>query len=129
MKFNIKVILLGGLALYAAQWVVSMVSGAIIHEGILTEMYQAHASFWRPELNQQPPDMAALMPRWMIFFGARPGLFLDSISPPSMEIDGGEDCTGRSQLHTVGFTFAFKRNRLVGSYLFFTLSKRAKLPW
>ncbi len=65
MKFNIKVILLGGLALYAAQWVVSMVSGAIIHEGILTEMYQAHASFWRPELNQQPPDMAALMPRWI----------------------------------------------------------------
>jgi len=30
IKFNIKVILLGGLALYAAQWVVSMVSGAVL---------------------------------------------------------------------------------------------------
>jgi len=47
MKFNIKVILLGGLALYAAQWVVSMVSGAVIHEGILTEVYEANAAFWR----------------------------------------------------------------------------------
>jgi hypothetical protein len=31
----------------------------------LTEAYQANASFWRPELVQQPPDMAALMPRWI----------------------------------------------------------------
>jgi hypothetical protein len=27
MKFNIKVILLGGLAMYAAQWIVSMMTG------------------------------------------------------------------------------------------------------
>jgi hypothetical protein len=65
MKFNIKVILLGGLAFYAAQWLVGMVSGPLLHEGILTGMYQANASFWRPELNQQPPDMAALLPRWI----------------------------------------------------------------
>lgn len=65
MKFNIKVILLGGLAMYVAQWLISMVSGGIIHEGILTELYVANSSFWRPELNQQPPDMAALMPRWI----------------------------------------------------------------
>jgi len=65
MKFNIKVILLGGLAFYATQWIVSMLTGGLIHEGILTELYVANASFWRPELNQQPPDMAALMPRWI----------------------------------------------------------------
>ena len=63
MKFNIKVILLGGLAMYVAEFLLSMATGGVIHEGILTELYQANASFWRPELNQQPPDMAALMPR------------------------------------------------------------------
>jgi len=31
MKLNIKVILLGGLAFYATQWIVSMVSGGLIH--------------------------------------------------------------------------------------------------
>ena len=65
MKFNIKVILLGGLAYYVVQWLVSMASGPLIHTGILTDLYIANASFWRPELNQQPPDMAALMPRWI----------------------------------------------------------------
>ena len=65
MKFNVKVILLGGVAFYAAQWLVGMVSGPLLHQGILTEAYQATASFWRPELNQQPPDMAALLPRWI----------------------------------------------------------------
>ncbi len=65
MKFNLKVIVLGGLAMYVSHWLVSMVSGPVIHEGILDEMYQANAPFWRPELNQHPPDMAALMPRWI----------------------------------------------------------------
>ncbi|MBT8060860.1 MAG: hypothetical protein KJO33_14800 [Gammaproteobacteria bacterium] len=65
MKLNIKVILLGGLAFYIAQWIPAMVTGPLIHEGVLTPIYMATASFWRPELNQQPPDMAALMPRWI----------------------------------------------------------------
>jgi len=65
MKFNIKVILIGGLAMYVAQWIVSMATGALIHEGILNELYMANASFWRPELNQDPPDMVALLPRWI----------------------------------------------------------------
>jgi len=65
MRFSLKVIFMGGLAFYIAMWVVSMISGAAIHEGILTELYVANASFWRPELNQVPPDMAALMPRWI----------------------------------------------------------------
>jgi hypothetical protein len=42
-----------------------MASGPLIHTGILTDLYVANASFWRPELNQDPPDMAALMPRWI----------------------------------------------------------------
>lgn len=41
MKFNIKVILLGGLAMYAVQWILSMRTGAVIHQGILTELYIA----------------------------------------------------------------------------------------
>ena len=65
MKFNLKVILLGGLAFYVAQFIVSMVTGPFIHEGVLMDLYIANASFWRPELNQNPPDMAALMPRWI----------------------------------------------------------------
>jgi hypothetical protein len=36
MKFNIKVILLGGLAMYAAQWIVSMVTG--IFDNILSAL-------------------------------------------------------------------------------------------
>lgn len=65
MKLNIKVIVLGGLAFYGTQFVLSMITGPLIHEGVLTDLYIANASFWRPELNQQPPDMAALMPRWI----------------------------------------------------------------
>jgi len=65
MKFNPKVIVVGGLAMYVAHWIISMGTGPLIHEGILTEMYMANAPFWRPELNQQPPDMAALLPRWI----------------------------------------------------------------
>lgn len=65
MKLNFKVILLGGLAMYAVQWILSMASGPLVHEGILKDLYMANASFWRPELNQDPPDMAALLPRWI----------------------------------------------------------------
>lgn len=62
---NWKLIILGGLAFYAAQWVVSMATGYLVHEVILEELYRATTSFWRPELTQVPPDMAALMPRWI----------------------------------------------------------------
>lgn len=65
MRFNLKVILLGGLAFYVGQWLVAVFTGPLIHEGVMTPLYTASQSFWRPELNQQPPDMAALMPRWI----------------------------------------------------------------
>ena len=65
MKFNLKVILLGGLAFYVTQFIVSMGAGPLIHQGVLEEIYRANEGFWRPELNMDPPDMAALMPLWL----------------------------------------------------------------
>jgi hypothetical protein len=32
---------------------------------VLDATYRATQSFWRPELAQDPPDLAALMPRWI----------------------------------------------------------------
>ena len=51
--------------MYIAQFAVSMITGGFIHEGVLDPLYKATTEFWRPELNQDPPDMAALMPRWI----------------------------------------------------------------
>jgi hypothetical protein len=65
MKLNIKTIFLGGLIYYIAQWIVGMVTGVVIHEGILDEAYKSVPQFWRPELNADPPEMGALMPRWI----------------------------------------------------------------
>jgi len=65
MRFNLKVILLGGLAFYITQFIISMASGPVIHTNILNDLYRANEAFWRPELNQDPPDMAALLPRWI----------------------------------------------------------------
>lgn len=62
---NWKVIFGGGLAYYVAAFIVSFATGAVIHEGILEESYLATSNFWRPELTQDPPDMAALMPLWI----------------------------------------------------------------
>ncbi len=60
-----KLIILGGLAYYIAAFAVSFASGTLIHEGILQEAYDATSSFWRPELRQDPPDLAAVMPMWI----------------------------------------------------------------
>jgi hypothetical protein len=63
---NWKLIVLGGLAMYVVMFVVSFATGPIIHEGVLEQAYMDNAQFWRPELNQDPPDVASLMPRWII---------------------------------------------------------------
>lgn len=42
------------------------VTGFIIHQAILEPIYRANESFWRPELNQVPPDMTSLMPYWLL---------------------------------------------------------------
>ena len=65
MKLDWKVIVGGGLLMYIAQFVVSMITGGLIHEGVLDPLYTATQEFWRPELMQDPPDMAAVMPRWI----------------------------------------------------------------
>jgi hypothetical protein len=65
MRLNFKVIVLAGLAMYVAQFIVGFLTGPLIHDGVLEELYQATPAFWRPELMQDPPDMAALMPRWI----------------------------------------------------------------
>ncbi len=65
MKLNWKIIIGGGLVMYVGQFVVSFITGPLIHEGVLEPIYKMTTEFWRPELNQEPPDMAALMPRWI----------------------------------------------------------------
>ena len=62
---NWKLIVVGGLVFYAVMLVLSFVTGPIIHEGILDPYYMANESFWQPALTQDPPDMAAMMPRWI----------------------------------------------------------------
>jgi len=64
---NWKITFIGGLAYYAAMFLVSLATGYFIHspQGVLFEAYQATAPFWRPELNAVPPDMGALMPMWV----------------------------------------------------------------
>jgi hypothetical protein len=42
------------------------VTGIIIHEGVLDPIYRANESFWIAPLRQDPPDMAALMPQWLL---------------------------------------------------------------
>jgi len=65
MGRKIAAVVVAGLAFYAVQFAVSMATSPLIHEGVLEPLYQANESFWRPELVQEPPDMAALMPRWI----------------------------------------------------------------
>ena len=62
---NITVILIGGLVFYITLFVVSIGTGFVVHQNILMDIYRATPEFWRPELNQDPPDMAALMPLWI----------------------------------------------------------------
>ena len=65
MRLNFKTIIVGGIVLYAVQWIIGMISGIVIHEGVLESLYKATTEYWRPELTQDPPDMAALLPRWI----------------------------------------------------------------
>jgi hypothetical protein len=64
---NWKIVFIGGVAYYVTMFIVSFGTGYFIHspDGILFETYKATASFWRPELNADPPDMGALMPMWV----------------------------------------------------------------
>lgn len=65
MRFNLKLIFIGGLLFYIVQFVVGMTVGMFVHESLLADVYDQTAAFWRPELNQDPPDMSSMMPRWI----------------------------------------------------------------
>lgn len=71
---NWKIVFVGGIAFYVTMFIVSLATGFLIHspDGILYDTYRETASFWRPELNADPPDMGALMPMWILtgLFGA-----------------------------------------------------------
>jgi hypothetical protein len=62
---NWKLVLVGGLVFWIVTFIVGFATGPIIHQGILDAPYKANAQFWQPALAQDPPDMAALMPRWI----------------------------------------------------------------
>ena len=64
---NWKIVFAGGIAYYLTFLLLSFVGGALIHspDGVLGPVYREFASFWRPELNADPPDMAALMKMWV----------------------------------------------------------------
>ena len=64
---NWKCIIVGAIVFFIVSNILGMaVSGPLIHEGILDDAYMANESFWRPELTQDPPDMGALMPMWLL---------------------------------------------------------------
>ena len=65
MTLNPKNIIMGGIAFYLTTFVVSMGLGPFLHEGILEPLYDQTREFWRPELNEDPPNLGALMPRWV----------------------------------------------------------------
>ncbi len=62
---NWKLVVIGGIVFYAATFVVSLITGPLIHEGVLDATYQEYSQFWKPELRSDPPDMESLMPRWI----------------------------------------------------------------
>jgi hypothetical protein len=64
---NWKIVFIGGVVYYAVFFLLSMVGGYFIHgpEGVLGPVYREFASFWRPELNADPPDMVAMMKMWV----------------------------------------------------------------
>lgn len=64
---NWKLIIIGGLVFWLVTNILGYgVTGPIIHESILDPMYRANESLWIEPLRQDPPDMAAVMPRWIV---------------------------------------------------------------
>ncbi len=64
---NWQLILIGGVVFWLVTNIFSMfVTATLIDKKVLDPICQANESFWRPELTQDPPDMAALLPQWML---------------------------------------------------------------
>ena len=64
---NIKLIVLGTIAYFVTAQIIGAVTGMLIHGegGMLEATYRAYAAMWRPELNETPPNLGALMPLWL----------------------------------------------------------------
>lgn len=62
---NWKIVVIGGLVYYVVVFISSMITGMIIHEGLLEAAYEATDAFWRPALRADPPDVAAMLPMWL----------------------------------------------------------------
>lgn len=62
---NWKLVVVGALVFYLVMLLLSFVTGPIIHNNIILDDYRANEGFWRPELNEDPPNMAALFPYWL----------------------------------------------------------------
>ena len=64
---NWKLIIIGGLVFWLVTNILGLgVTGPIIHDAILDPMYRATEHLWIEPLRQDPPDMAAVMPRWIV---------------------------------------------------------------
>jgi hypothetical protein len=62
---NWKLIIVGGLVFWLVTTLGTYVTDIGIHQKVLGTVYGEHSSFWLPELREDPPDMEALMPRWL----------------------------------------------------------------
>ena len=64
---NWKLIVIGGLAFWLVTNILGLgVTGPIIHNSILDPIYRATEMLWIEPLRQDPPDLAAVMPRWIV---------------------------------------------------------------
>ena len=64
---NWKAVVIGAIVLFLVTNILGMFgTGILIHQKILDPIYRANESFWLPELAQDPPDMAVLMPKWLL---------------------------------------------------------------
>ena len=62
---NWKLIVVGGLVFFVVTFIVGYGTGELIHNGVLKESYKATQGMWKPALEQDPPDMGAVMPYWI----------------------------------------------------------------
>lgn len=64
---NIKLIVLGTIAYFITAQVIGAITGMFVHGegGLLEATYKSYAAMWRPELNETPPNLGALMPLWI----------------------------------------------------------------
>ena len=64
---NWKLIIIGGLVFWLVTNILGLgVTGLIIHNVILDPVYRANESLWIEPLRQDPPDIPAVMPRWIV---------------------------------------------------------------